>query len=107
MKGALFMKRYKVRFSVVEGEYETIIFNNWRECFKYFKFFIHLSGRKTYPIISSMYFRDMVDSDNFGIKIKITNEFDMNRIMVGNEDLPNSRSKNYTYFTLFIQKYIE
>lgn len=99
------MKQYLIRFSVNQKDYEEIIFNNWHECFNYFKFFIQLSGRKVYPFISSKYFRNMVDNDQWGIKIKLTDEIDLNKIMVGFNDVCLTNSKDHTYFTLFVRQY--
>lgn len=99
------MKKYKIRFSVNQKDYEEIIFNNWHECFNYFKFFIQLSGRKVYPFISSKYFRNMVDNDRWGIKIKLTDEIDLNKIMVGFNDHCLIDKKEHIYFTLFVQEY--
>ena len=103
MKGVLFMK-YMCVFWTDRNHYEKIIFENWSECFDYLKFFIKMMGRKIIPFITSSYFKGFVD-DGAGIKLKITDDIDLNKVMYNYVDTETDLLKTKTYFRIIFRRY--
>jgi hypothetical protein len=63
-------------------------------------------GRKIIPFITSSYFKGMVD-DGSGIKLKITDEIDLNRIMYNHYDTRYGILKTEIFFKIIFRRYTE
>ncbi len=96
--------KYMCAFWTDKKHYEKIIFENWGECFDYLKFFIKMMGRKIVPVITSQYFKNMIE-DGAGIKFKITDEIDLNKIMYNFTDTETELLKTKTYFRMIFRRY--
>ena len=94
--------KYMCVFWTDRNHYEKIIFENWSECFNYLKFFIKMMGRKIIPVITSQYFKNMIE-DGAGIKLKITDEIDLNKVMYNFIDTINPESK--IFFRIIFRRY--
>lgn len=98
--------KYMCVFWIDKIHYETIVFRNWHDCFKYLKFFIELMGHQIIPFITSSYFKGFVD-DGSGIKLKITDEIDLNRIMHNYCDTQYEVLKSKVFFKIIFRRYTE
>ena len=96
--------KYMCVFWIDKIHYETIVFKNWHECFDYLKFFIKLMGRKIIPFITSSYFKGYID-DGSGIKLKITDEIDLNRVMYNYYDTQDGILKTKVFFKMIFRRY--
>lgn len=96
--------KYMCVFWTDKKHYEKIIFENWSECFDYLKFFIKMMGRKIIPVITSQYFKNMIE-DGTGIKLKITDEIDLNKVMYNFIDTEAELLKTKTYFRIIFRRY--
>lgn len=96
--------KYMCVFWTDKSHHEKIIFENWSECFDYLKFFIKMMGRKIIPVITSSYFKGFVD-DGAGIKLKITDDIDLDRVMYNYIDTETELLKTKTYFRIIFRRY--
>ena len=93
--------KYMCVFWTDRNHYEKIIFENWSECFDYLKFFIKMMGRKIIPVITSQYFQNMIEA-GAGIKLKITDEIDLNKVMYNFIDF---KEETKVFFRIVFRRY--
>lgn len=96
--------KYMCVFWTDKQHSEKIIFDNWRGCFEYLKFFIKMMGRKIIPVVTSQYFKNMIE-DGAGIKLKITDEMDLNKVSYNFNDPECELVKTKIYFRIIFRRY--